>query len=174
MSASGMAVGSLQLGHTCGKRGSGNVARTNNGMTIGTRCFPSKPDIESAATLRVNDGETLAIAPDNQGDPECPQSCRTTRPPSLRAHPAPPDAASATARSFASLTPPTAAPASGRWASSCAGRGDSSHRSTCSPPFGSIGLQFPPHQAGWRDEPHGLSWRVRRIRHACATLPTTC
>jgi len=72
MSASVMAVSSLQLAHTCGKRGSGNVVRTNNGMTIGTRCFPSKLDIESAATLRVNDDETLPIAPDNQGDQECP------------------------------------------------------------------------------------------------------
>ena len=73
--------------------------------------------------LRANDDETLPIAPDNQGDQECPPSCPTTRPPSLRAHPAPSDAASATATSSASPTPPTAAPAPGRWGSSCAGRG---------------------------------------------------
>ena len=49
--------------------------------------------------LRVNDVETLPLTPDSQGDQECPPSCRTTLPPSLRAHPAPSDSASATARS---------------------------------------------------------------------------
>jgi len=49
-------------------------------------CERSVADPSDGPALRVNDVETLPIAPDNQGDQECPPSCRTIPPPSLKAH----------------------------------------------------------------------------------------